>query len=157
MPRRDRRKHPLPLGYLAGAVLGHTCPMPLAFPLLDPEGMDENSPGVQPWVCAAAGISPEGTVEATVVSRPFGTRLPRSTVPGLLAILSCPSGTGPKARLPASRSTQVLVALDVPIRSLPRIAPGLESATYLSEARCCGQECPRSAKHIPLQSGEGTW
>jgi hypothetical protein len=34
----------------------------------------ENSPAFQRWVCAAAGISPEGTAEAAALSRPFGTR-----------------------------------------------------------------------------------
>ena len=59
-----------------------------------PGGTDENSPAFQRRVCTTVGISPEGTAEAVVFSRPFGTQCRLATIPALKrrAILNHPSG-----------------------------------------------------------------
>jgi hypothetical protein len=61
-----------------------------------PEGMDENSPGFQPWVCAPRTPSPEGMADDRWLNRPFGTDPHRYMHPGLKpwAILTRPYGTG---------------------------------------------------------------
>jgi len=59
-----------------------------------PGGSNDNSPAFQRWVCTPAVISPEGTSEAAVRRRPFGTWPPLTTVPALKrwAILAHPYG-----------------------------------------------------------------
>jgi hypothetical protein len=98
---------------------GHSCPMPLGFEPLHPEGMSENSPGFQPWDRGSREPSPEGTADECCLSRPFGTNPFRRAHPGLKprAIFICPSGTTTEASLLARIITQILVALDRNVRS----------------------------------------
>ena len=72
-----------------------------------PGGMIENSPALQRWVCASVGFSPEGTAEAVVFSRPFGTNVACRAYPTLKrwAIVICPSGTGSSQPHRADRAT----------------------------------------------------
>ena len=71
--------------------------MPLALDCRYPAGMNENSPGFQPWDCGPRVLSPEGTADKVGLSRPFGTNPRPRAAPGLKpwAILICPSGTTP--------------------------------------------------------------
>ena len=39
---------------------------------------------------------------------------------------------------------------DIPVRSLSRMQTRLGLVARFRETRCCGQECPRAAKHILL-------
>jgi len=73
---------------------------PIAFERHYPEGMTENSPAFQRWVCVTPGISPEGTAEAATLSRPFGTWRRAAMAPALKrwAIIACPYGTGAEPR-----------------------------------------------------------
>jgi hypothetical protein len=75
--------------------------MPIAPELHHPEGMTENSPAFQRWVCAAPGTSPEGTAEPATLSRPFGTWRRAAMAPALKrwAIIARPYGTGAEPRL----------------------------------------------------------
>ncbi len=59
-----------------------------------PDGTNENSPAFQRRVWADRRLSPEGTAELVVLSRPFGTWHAQATVPALKrwAIVSHPSG-----------------------------------------------------------------
>jgi hypothetical protein len=61
---------------------------------LCPGGTHENSPAFQRWVCLALWLSPAGTAEAAVLSRPCGTSGCSVTVPALKrwAIVRHPSG-----------------------------------------------------------------
>ena len=73
--------------------------MMLGSPALHPEGIDENSPGFQPWELHPGEPSPEGTADEFCLSRPFGTNLRLRVNPGLKpwAILIGPFGTKAKA------------------------------------------------------------
>jgi len=59
-----------------------------------PEGTSDNSPAFQRWVWVIGRISPEGTAEAMVLNRPFGTWRSFTGVPALKrwAIINHPSG-----------------------------------------------------------------
>jgi hypothetical protein len=76
-------------------------PTPIALELHHPEGMTENSPAFQRWVCVTPGICPEGTAEAATLSRPFGTWRRVAVAPALKrwAIIACPYGTGAEPQL----------------------------------------------------------
>ena len=94
--------------------------MPLAFDRHHPVGVTENSPAFQRWDRSQGVPTPEGTAEAAVVSRPFGTYPAGRGHPALKrwAIIVCPSGTGAE----------------------PRLSDGDNS----SNPSGIGQECPRS-------------
>jgi len=96
---------------------------------LHPEGMVENSPAFQRWVCTRARISPGGTAEDHRLSRPSGTRPDLAINPALKrwAILNRPFGTGARtpsaqcsiplsSRLPAGREETIRL-LSFPLRT----------------------------------------
>src|ERR1035441_6429930 len=85
---------------------------------LHPVGMTENSPAFQRWDRGQQLPSPEGTAENHCPSRPFGTYPAGRAHPALKrwAILVCPSGTGRSRLFPMGAITQILVALDIPVR-----------------------------------------
>src|ERR1035438_8271036 len=90
-------------GRLAGRV-GPWCtaPSPVGLEDVHPGGMVDNSPAFQRWESGRREPSPEGTAEAVVLSRPFGTNPRDCAYPALnrWAIVMCPSGTGTGLQVP---------------------------------------------------------